>query len=65
MPSITIWCDSPIPSASRPPAAAFVGQRLTGEHHRVTRVGGHHRGAELDVGHLPPDDGEKRQTRHG
>ena len=36
-------------------------QRLTREHHRVPRVGGHHRGAELDVGHLAPDDGEERQ----
>ncbi len=37
------------------------GEGLGRERHRVTRVGGHHRGPQLDVGHLPPDDREQAQ----
>ena len=59
--SITIWCESPMPSTSRPlgrePATVSA---CCGEHHRVARVRRDDAGAELDAGHLAADDRERR-----
>ena len=59
--STTIWWDRPMPRHSRPPRGGLHRQRLLGQHHRVPRVRRHHRGAQLDARHLPPDDGQRGQ----
>ena len=61
MPSTTGLCDGPMPRSSRPPITAWGRERLLGQHHRMPRVGGHHRGAEPDVGHLAAGHGNGGQ----
>ena len=65
MPSMTIWCESPMPSTKPPAARGLRGQRLVRQHHRVARVGGHHAGAELDARDFASDDGERLPSRRG
>ena len=54
MPSITTWWERPIPSVNRPPVAMSVRDRLAGQRHRVTQVGGRHRRADLDAATREP-----------
>ena len=51
------------PDAEAQPAAGggVHGQRLLGQHHRVARVRRHDARAELDAGHLAPDDRQHGQ----
>ena len=50
MSSITILCESPMPSEKRPLRRGLRGQRLLRDRDRMARVGRHDRGAELDAG---------------
>ena len=59
--SITIWCESPMPSDEPAARRGLHRERLLGEHHRVARVRRHDPGAELDARDLAADDRERRQ----
>ena len=56
MPSITIWCESPIPSVNRPPLASCTVNACCAIVSGCRRVRRHDAGRQLDARHLAPDD---------
>ena len=63
--SITIWCESPMPSDEAAAARGLHGERLLRHRERVAAVRRHDAGRELDARHLAADDREHAHRVEG
>ena len=65
MPSMTIWCDRPMPSDEAAAARGLHGERLLRHRQRMAAVGGDDAGRELDARDLAADDREHAHRVEG
>ena len=64
IPSMTTWCERPMPSAKRPRADGLRRERLLRHRHRMARIRRHDGGAELDAARLAAADRRRHDRVH-